>query len=74
MSSKSDNLMGCEYSVAEMIFDDEMMVKYKSGEKFYVDLFNDTNEVFPQKFMNLSFHESLRNDHLLKEATCDQEM
>jgi hypothetical protein len=53
MSSKTDNLVGYQYTIAESIFSDQMMEKYKTGEKFYIELFELTNEIFPEKRVNI---------------------
>ena len=44
------NILNQEHTIADEIFCDIMIRKYESGEIFYVELYNDTNRLFPGKY------------------------
>jgi len=40
-------ICGKEYTFADEIFCDVMIKKYEAGENYYVELYNELNELFP---------------------------
>lgn len=40
-------IIGQPYTMADVIFCNEMIKKYEAGEEFYVELYNQTNKLFP---------------------------
>ena len=52
MSYRSE-VFGQEYTVADQIFDDESIKEYEAGNSYFVELYEQINEVFPEKFRNI---------------------
>lgn len=55
-------IVGQYHTVADEIFCDVMIKKYEAGEEFYVELYNETNRLFPGERRDLidSRSESVR--------------
>jgi hypothetical protein len=49
-------IFGKEHTVADEIFDDETIVKYEAGDLYFVELYNQINEVFPEKYILMEEH------------------
>ena len=64
MSSKTDRLIGYKHTVAESIFDDDMMAKYEAGEQYYVELYNLTNEIFPEMITTIGITLRSQNPYI----------
>ena len=45
----SDRVMK-EHTMADRIFDDEAYEKYKAGDPYFIELYEQLNDVFPMKF------------------------
>jgi len=52
MSYRSE-IIGQFHTVADVIFCDELIKKYEAGEEFFVELYNETNELFPERIKDL---------------------